>query len=228
MNEKQLQEAFIQFLAQKSGAKNEQELQQYIQSLGEEGLKQAQTEFMQMIQSQSQKAAHGAKLQYFKKLKNICNEDEELVYFKRGGSVDCGCVKKKMEDGGKTPTKKKSAIDNFKNRKQDQATKDSIAVNKYNDQEIQDTKPGSYKKNKQGKMQWTPDRTKAPYKKEEGGKIKKDCGGVKMKLQKKGGEVCPKCGKVHAAGMGCAVAKFKMHRQGGSLNGTVYYKKNKI
>jgi hypothetical protein len=33
-----------------------------------------------------------------------------------------------------------------------------------------------------------------------------------MKLIKKGGEVCPKCGKVHAAGMGCDVAKFKMHQ----------------
>jgi hypothetical protein len=34
-------------------------------------------------------------------------------------------------------------------------------------------------------------------------------------LKKKGGEVCPKCGKVHAAGLGCAVAKFKSYRQGG-------------
>ena len=82
---------------------------------------------------------------------------------------------------------------------QDQATKDSILVNKYNDQEVQDTKPGTYKQ-KNGKTVWVPDRTKAPYKKE------------------KGGKVCPKCGKVHAAGMGCAIAKFKMHRQGGNLN----------
>ena len=80
---------------------------------------------------------------------------------------------------------------------QDQATKDSILVNKYNDQEIQSTKPGNYKQ-KNGKTVWVPDRTKAPYKKE------------------KGGKVCPKCGKVHAAGMGCA--KSKMYRQGGGLN----------
>jgi len=33
-----------------------------------------------------------------------------------------------------------------------------------------------------------------------------------MKLIKKGDKVCPKCGKVHAAGMGCTVAKFKAHR----------------
>jgi hypothetical protein len=31
---------------------------------------------------------------------------------------------------------------------------------------------------------------------------------------KKGGEVCPKCGKVHSAGIGCAVAKFKAAKCG--------------
>jgi hypothetical protein len=40
--------------------------------------------------------------------------------------------------------------------------------------------------------------------------VAKDCGGSKMKL-KKGDKVCPKCGKVHAAGAGC-IAKFKMHK----------------
>jgi hypothetical protein len=48
-------------------------------------------------------------------------------------------------------------------------------------------------------------------------KVKKNCGGSKMKLQKKGGEVCPKCGKIHSAGMGCAVAKFKYRKLGGLL-----------
>lgn len=55
---------------------------------------------------------------------------------------------------------------------QDQATKDSILVNKYNDQEVQDTKPGNYKQ-KNGKTVWVPDRTKAPYKKEKGGNLNK-------------------------------------------------------
>lgn len=98
MNDKELQQAFIQFLAQKSGAKNQQELEKYVQSLGEDGLKQAYEEFTQLMQSKAQKAAHGAKLQYFKKLKNQCADDEEVVYYKRGGSVDCGC--KKKEEGG--------------------------------------------------------------------------------------------------------------------------------
>lgn len=54
--------------------------------------------------------------------------------------------------------------------KQDQATKDSIAVNRYNDQEVQATKPGNYKQ-KNGKTVWVPDRTKYPYKKQMGGSL---------------------------------------------------------
>lgn len=50
-----------------------------------------------------------------------------------------------------------------------------------------------------------------------------------MKLIKKGDKVCPKCGKVHAAGMGCTVAKFKKaYKQGGSLNGIPFIKKELI
>ena len=55
-------------------------------------------------------------------------------------------------------------------KSKDQATKDSILVNKYNDQEIQSTKPGNYKQ-KNGKTVWVPDRTKAPYKKQMGGSL---------------------------------------------------------
>jgi len=50
-------------------------------------------------------------------LNHQCEKDEEVIYYKVGGSVKCGC-KKKLETGGITP-KKNSAIDNFKNRKQD-------------------------------------------------------------------------------------------------------------
>ena len=41
MNEQELQQAFIQFLAQKTGAKTQQELEKVIQQMGEQGLKQA-------------------------------------------------------------------------------------------------------------------------------------------------------------------------------------------
>jgi hypothetical protein len=35
------------------------------------------------------------------------------MYYKSGGSLGCGCVKKKMEEGGQTP--KKSPVDKFRN-----------------------------------------------------------------------------------------------------------------
>lgn len=98
MNDKELQQKFINFLQEKSGAKTQKDLEKYIQNLGEDGLKKAYQEFTdKMTQEQNKKtkkALHGAKLQYIKNLKHICNEDEELVYFKKGGSLDCGCVKK--------------------------------------------------------------------------------------------------------------------------------------
>jgi hypothetical protein len=83
-------------------------------------------------------------------LKHQCAEDEELVYYKKGGRLDCGCKKK----GGEIK-KEQTPVQKFKSS------------------------------------------------------IKKDCGGSKMKMIKKGDKVCPKCGKIHAAGIGCSVAKFK-------------------
>nr|DAH97484.1 MAG TPA: hypothetical protein [Caudoviricetes sp.] len=41
MEEQQLQQAFLQYLMQKTGAKDQQQLEQVIQQLGEDGLKQA-------------------------------------------------------------------------------------------------------------------------------------------------------------------------------------------
>ena len=72
--------------------------------------------FQQALQAKTQAAKHGAKLQYLKSLKNQCAEDEELYYYKRGGTVGCGC--KKKENGGEiNKEKKESTIDKFKNRK---------------------------------------------------------------------------------------------------------------
>ena len=88
--------------------------QEYVKGLGEDGLKEAYKRFQAHKKKQTQKAAHGAKLNYFKFLKNQCAEDEEVVYYRKGGSVECGC--KKKEDGGEV--KKAglgcSAIDKFK------------------------------------------------------------------------------------------------------------------
>ena len=114
MNEQQLQQAFIQFLAQKTGAKNQQELEAAIQQLGEEGLKQAYAEFMQMIQQQQVQAAKfGAKLNYIKSLRGQCPEGYEISYYKVGGTLCKKCMKKQqeMKDGGQVP---KNPIDEFK------------------------------------------------------------------------------------------------------------------
>ena len=235
MNEQELQQAFIQFLAQKTGAKTQQELEAAIQQLGEEGLKQAYAEFIQLIQQQQVQAAKfGAKINYIKKLRGQCPDGYELQYYKSGGQLCKKCMKKQViQEGGNVP---QDPIDQFKcgrkmkkkkceaggtvdmdkcgakmkkkkcenggfipfdkcgkklKKKQegggletskptktnktpfavynkgkkkvtyvkDEATRDSLYANRYNDQEVQVFKPGSYKNGK-----WTPDRSKSPYK----------------------------------------------------------------
>lgn len=113
MNEQELQQAFIQFLAQKTGAKTQQELEAAIQQLGEEGLKQAYAEFMQLIQQQQVQAAKfGAKINYIKKLRGQCPDGYELQYYKSGGQLCKKCMKKQvMQDGGDLP---QDPIDQFK------------------------------------------------------------------------------------------------------------------
>ena len=257
MNEQQLQQAFLQYLMQKTGAQDEQQLEQVVQQLGEDGLKQAYAQFMQeMQQQQVQAAKFGAKLNYIKKLNGQCPEGMEMHYYKQGGRLCRKCIqakqneeeieypsnpidafkcgrkmkkkkceiggtvdmdkcgakmkKKKCEDGGivnidkcgakikkkkcengglipfdkcgnkmkkkqqggdletSKPTKTNKTpfiVYNDKGKKKvtyvkDQATRDSLYANRYNDQEVQATKPGSYKNGK-----WTPDRNKFPYKK---------------------------------------------------------------
>lgn len=255
MNEQQLQQVFLQYLMQKTGAQNQQQLEQVIQQLGEDGLKQAYAQFMQeMQQQQVQAAKFGAKLNYIRKLNGQCPEGMEMYYYKQGGRLCKKCIqakqneeeieypsnpidafkcgrkmkkkkceaggtvdmdkcgakmkKKKCEDGGTvnidkcgakikkkkcengglipfdkcgkkmkkkqqggdletskpTKTNKTQFITYNKGNKKvtyvkDQATRDSLYANRYNDQEVQALKPGSYKNGK-----WTPDRSKSPYK----------------------------------------------------------------
>lgn len=205
MNDKQIQEAFIQFLAQKSGAKTQQELEKYVQSLGEDGLKQAYQEFTQVMQKQAQKAAHGTKLQYLRNLKHQCAEDEELVYYKKGGSLDCGCVKKK-EDGGEVTKAEEGWKSKFKNRQKEK-------VEQTYDEKTGKMRPATpkeieqRKKNRQdaakGKGEGTPPNiNKGIGRNKKGGNIEKDCGGSTVIAKFKA-----KCG-----------TKMKKHEQGGSLN----------
>lgn len=192
MNEQQLQQAFIQYLMQKTGVQSEQQLEQVMQQLGEEGLKQAYAQFMQeMQQQQVQAAKFGAKLNYIRRLNGQCPQGMEMHYYKQGGRLCKKCMQAK-QNGGELENESTNPVDAFKcgrkikknqnGRKfplietdkngknktkyyKDEATRDSIAANRYNDQEVQVNKPGSYKKNAKGQVQWTPDRTKAPYRK---------------------------------------------------------------
>ena len=222
MDTKGLQKEFINWCKSKNKQpKSEDETKQlfvaFMKEKHPEEYKQAVQNQQKQQQAQAKKAAHGTKLNYFKSLKNQCAEDEEVVYFKKGGSVKCGC--KKKEDGGEiAKAQKGSAVDKFKNRKkeikqeppkQDQAARDSIRINSVKgDDELEATRPGNYKPNPKHNPKdpnsrthiWVPDRTKEPYNKDKKDKVKKDCGGS-------------------------AITKFKMHRQGGSLNGIPFIRK---
>lgn len=243
-DDKKLQEEFIQFLAQQLGAKTEQDLTQKVKKLGKEGVKKYYDAFVQYKQKQAKKAAHGTKLTYFKHLKNQCPEGEEIVYYKVGGRVGCGCKKiKKAEEGTEVnPIDKfkkavKSAVTTQIPKQKPKQRNNDIIIKKENKKYADDVDHNGFLKTKAfGRVNVTK-LTKNQMKKltpeekesidayasdehipseEKGSKIKKNCGGVK--LAKKGEKVCPKCGKVHSAGMGCTVANFKRHYQGGNLN----------
>lgn len=106
--------------AAKSGDKNAQSTIKQIIDKAQNGDKDAQ-QVASIIQKYiKQKAAHGAKLQYFRSLKHQCADDEEPYYYKKGGSVDCGCKKKeggeiqKAESGKKIPKIKWTNKDDHK------------------------------------------------------------------------------------------------------------------
>ncbi len=191
-------------------------------------MNQAAQVFTQALQQQVQAARHGAKLQYLKSLKNQCPEGEELYYYKKGGSVGCGC--KKKEDGGEIKKAQNGAVAKFKNRTKAQQDK----INKQSEEDYfngtaDHTKPGTPQKpvqkfktrskaeqeriNKQSEKDYfsgTADHTKPGVRKVSkkacGSKIKKDCNGAVAKFK-------AACG-----------SKLKKHQQGGSLNGIPFTK----
>lgn len=117
MNEQELQQKFLQYLAQQTGAKSMEELQQVMQQMGKEGLQEAYTQFVQAIQQQQVQAAKfGAKLNYINRLNGKCPDGSEPYYFKSGGTIKKVC-KKCMEmeaQGGSIGERKGNAIDQFK------------------------------------------------------------------------------------------------------------------
>ena len=112
---------FVSFLKNKYGEDGAKKKIQKIQKTGkvdDEDLKEFQASEQKQQQAQAKKALHGAKLNYFKSLKNQCAEDEEIVYYKKGGSVSCGC-KKKEQGGEVTKAGLGSVVEKFKNRAKD-------------------------------------------------------------------------------------------------------------
>lgn len=98
MDEKKIQQAFVQFLAQKYQLKSQQELEAKIQELGEQGLKAEYAEFQKvMAQQQSRKMMFGAKLNYIKGLKGQCPQGYEMKYYKQGGSMCAKCEEIKKQ-----------------------------------------------------------------------------------------------------------------------------------
>lgn len=226
--------------------KNSQELQDFIKSQGGDEFLKKVDEYIEQAEKeqtkQAQKAEHGTKLQYLKSLKNKCNEDEELVYYKKGGSVKCGC-KKKEEGGEINKTKSGNPIERFKAKKaslgdiltriadatgsQDgfkKAKKDAEKLkkeafeNKWKKRQIiigRDLERGQKDAGPEAKVQDSavPKEDIPSYDKKK--VLTKQKG---SKLQKKDGKVCPKCDKIHAAGMGCSVVnKPKKYQLGGDL-----------
>ena len=168
----------------------------------------------QTLQQQTQTMKHGAKLQYIKSLKHQCADDEELVYYKKGGSVDCGCMKKGGEIKNSN-SKKNSTIDEFKKRQEEAKKKREAEKNVPNYPPQGSNKTNRFwaekiNKDKQHKNDYkdTKDETTPPNinkgigRNKKGGEVKKSCGGSSIVAKFKA-----KCG-----------TKMKKHQQGGSLN----------
>ena len=183
-----------------------------IQNGGEEGFKQVVTSLQKgdvksakaMIQqlAGARKVARGAKLQYIKKLKNQCADDEELYYYKKGGRVGCGC--KKKEDGGEVETGKKgSIISRFKKRVRSEFKKAEDIADQIQSQKKYkpDYSSKGVIKSQEDYEKGVTNEASAVNGKKCGGKVEKDCGGAVAKFK-------AKCG-----------SKLKKHQQGGSLNG---------
>ena len=211
MNEQQIIQQITQLVdAAQNGDKQALKILQDTKTKAEQGDEQsiAIMQVVEQIMNQKQKAKHGTKLQYIKSLKNQCAEDEELYYYKKGGSVGCGC--KKKEDGGEIVSAKcGSPVEKFKKarkmqnggveqKKEGWDNKGNYIVRKAKIEERK--KQLEANKNEEG--QADPNKKKPQPKPQPKQPVKKGCNGI--------------------------VANFKkVFRNGGSLNEALFIKKNK-
>lgn len=211
----------LEFLSNKFGTSDQKQIQKKLSKLDKEQQQALAQEYQQWKAKKKTKAAHGAKLDYVKSLKHICPEGEELVYFKQGGSVGCGC--KKKEDGGEVVKANMGVVANFRKdqKKKQQQQNQQQQKPKWTDVEDNELKKLSEKKNptpqEKQRLQQLRNKFKnssntKDYEVEEGKKgmkVEKDCGGSSIVKKFKA-----KCG-----------SKMKKHEQGGSLNGIPFYQK---
>lgn len=143
MNE-DMQQQFVSWLAQKLGAKDENELKAKMQQMGNDGIKQAYNAFMQEQQQESQgqqvpTQEQGGKLEYLK-----C-----LQAYKKGGKLamdDCGCNNPdKMKSGGRMDKNENATTKNYVGNRKD-GKNDGLAAKQYtrgaNDTTDTDKAPG--------------------------------------------------------------------------------------
>lgn len=191
-------------------------LKKLAQGQGEEAEKAKS--ILTAIQGYIKKAAKGAKLDYIKSLKHQCPEGEELYYYKKGGSVGCGC--KKKEDGGEVVKANMGIVADFKEdqKKKKQQQKPQQQQNSQQQQQNSkwtDEKDKELKKLSEKKILTPQDKQRLQQLRNE---FKKSSNAKNYELEegKKGMKVEKDCGS-------SVIKKFKIHRQGGSLNGIPFY-----
>ena len=222
MDTKGLQKEFIDWCkSNKKQPKSKEETQQLFVAFMKEKHPEEYKAAMENQQKQAQKALHGAKLQYIRSLKNQCPEGEELYYYKKGGSVGCGC--KKKEDGGevrKAGSGCSAVVEKFKKMR---TGGDTVVNGSTKQPTIDGTKKMSEDPNKN--TIWdTKLKKMRKMTPEEIARTEKN----KADARQGKGEGTPqrKCGgKVKKHQEGSVITKFKMHRQGGSLNGIPFIRK---
>ena len=243
MDTKGLQKEFINWCKSKNKQpKSEDETKQLFVAFMKEKHPEEYKAAMENQQKQAQKALHGAKLNYFRTLKNQCAEDEEVVYYKKGGSVNCGC--KKKEEGGevKKDCGGSTIVSQFKMRKG--STGMELAEKKVTTKQ---SKPQNNQQPQKVKIYWTDqdDRKldslvtrKEIQKKSLTEQGEKDLKNLKEKFKKAANkdqyevdaseQPSKKCGgKVKKHQEGSVIDKFKAYRKGGSLNGIPFYQKGR-
>ena len=200
-------------IAQQQPDALEAAVQKYQETKGD--MTQAAQAFKSYLEKKTKAARHGAKLQYVKSLKNQCADDEEVYYYKKGGSLGCGC--KKKENGGEV-IKASTGVELFR---EDQKKKKQNLQQKPKWDDAKDSRlkvlsekrtltPKEKQELKQLRQEFENSSNRKDYELEEGKKgmkVEKDCGGSAVIAKFKA-----KCG-----------AKMKKHEQGGSLNGVPFY-----